>query len=235
MSFENIFTIITKISITFIPNNLLKFEIRSFCSFFKIFLNSFSVNLYNFNTSVDNNLPIKSKMVDIIITSPPYGDSKTTVAYGQFSTLSNEWLGIKDARKLDKNLMGGISSHIESTGYKPLDSIISNISKEKPKRAEEIWSFYRDYKSSINNVSTLIKPKGIVAYVVGNRRVNDTELPTDEFTKYTFEKNGFNHLETIIRHIPNKRQPSKTSPSNRSGEKVSTMTNEYIVVLQKQA
>ena len=27
---------------------------------------------------------------DIVLTSPPYGDSKTTVAYGQFSVLSNE-------------------------------------------------------------------------------------------------------------------------------------------------
>lgn len=31
--------------------------------------------------------------VDLVVTSPPYGDSHTTVAYGQFSRLSNEWLG----------------------------------------------------------------------------------------------------------------------------------------------
>ena len=44
---------------------------------------------------------------DIILTSPPYGDSRTTVAYGQFSTFINEWLGFKEARKLDKQLLGG--------------------------------------------------------------------------------------------------------------------------------
>ncbi|MDR2577352.1 MAG: 50S ribosomal protein L11 methyltransferase [Chitinispirillales bacterium] len=38
---------------------------------------------------------------DLVLTSPPYGDSRTTVAYGQFSTLSNEWLGINNARKID--------------------------------------------------------------------------------------------------------------------------------------
>ena len=29
--------------------------------------------------------------VDLVITSPPYGDSRTTVAYGQFSRVSLQW------------------------------------------------------------------------------------------------------------------------------------------------
>ena len=37
----------------------------------------------------------------------PYGDSRTTVAYGQFSTLSNEWIGFPNSRKIDSQLMGG--------------------------------------------------------------------------------------------------------------------------------
>lgn len=192
-------------------------------------------SVYEFNSS--NEIPdklIKPNSVDIVITSPPYGDSGTTVAYGQFSTLSNEWLGIEEARKLDKKLMGGKTTDIELTGYEELDKIIQEISIEKPKRAKEIWSFYRDYKSSIENVSKVVKKNGVVAYVVGNRRVSDIELPTDEFTRYIFEQNGFKHIETIVRNIPNKRQPKKTSPTNKTGAKVSTMTNEYIVILKKE-
>lgn len=52
----------------------------------------------------------KYKKWDVVLTSPPYGDSKTTVAYGQFSFFGNHWIGIKDARKLDNHLMGGASS-----------------------------------------------------------------------------------------------------------------------------
>lgn len=191
--------------------------------------------VYNFNSSegIPNEL-IKENSVDIVITSPPYGDSGTTVAYGQFSTLSNEWLGIEDARKLDKKLMGGKTTDIEKTGYNNLDEIIKTIEKEKPKRAKEIWSFYRDYKKSIDNVSKTIKKNGIVAYVVGNRRVSDIELPTDEFTKFAFEQNGFKHIETIVRNIPNKRQPKKTSPTNKTGKTVSTMIHEYIVIMKKE-
>jgi len=50
----------------------------------------------------------QDEFFDIVLTSPPYGDSRTTVAYGQFSTLSNEWLGIVYARKIDGMLMGGV-------------------------------------------------------------------------------------------------------------------------------
>ena len=191
--------------------------------------------IYDFNSSeeIPNNL-IQENYVDIVITSPPYGDSGTTVAYGQFSALSNEWLGIEDARKLDKKLMGGKTTNIERTGFDKLDNIIKTIENERPKRAKEIWSFYRDYKKSMENVSKIVKKKGICAYVVGNRRVSDIELPTDEFTKYVFEQNGFKHIETIVRNIPNKRQPKKTSPTNQTGKTVSTMIHEYIVIMKKE-
>lgn len=33
---------------------------------------------------------------DLMITSPPYGDSRTTVAYGQFSRLSLQWLDLEN-------------------------------------------------------------------------------------------------------------------------------------------
>jgi hypothetical protein len=47
---------------------------------------------------------------DLILTSPPYGDSRTTVAYGQFSRLSNQWLDFENVTSLDNNLLGGKTS-----------------------------------------------------------------------------------------------------------------------------
>lgn len=35
---------------------------------------------------------MKNKKVDLIFTSPPYGDSRSTVAYGEFSKLSLQWM-----------------------------------------------------------------------------------------------------------------------------------------------
>ena len=49
---------------------------------------------------------------DLIVTSPPYGDSRTTVAYGEYSRLSLQWLNLNDMTdreilNVDKSLMGG--------------------------------------------------------------------------------------------------------------------------------
>jgi DNA modification methylase len=189
--------------------------------------------VFAFNTSkeIEN---INENEVDIVITSPPYGDSRTTVAYGQFSRLANEWLDYKDANQVDNSLMGGkVCKDINNFENDLLNEKLNKIKLIDIKRAKEVVSFYLDYEKSINNVSKLIKENGYVCYVVGNRRVKGEVLPTDEITKDFFEKQGFKHIETIIRNIPNKRMPSKNSPSNIAGITDSTMNNEYIVVLQK--
>jgi len=48
------------------------------------------VRVLSENTTVLN--AIDDNSVDLMITSPPYGDSRTTVAYGEFSRLSLQWL-----------------------------------------------------------------------------------------------------------------------------------------------
>lgn len=204
----------------------------------KIF-DTVNTKIYDFNTIFDipNNI-LKNESVDLIVTSPPYGDSKTTVAYGQFSRLANEWLGFNNSAKLDSMLMGG--KKVKESfrfGFPLLDNILDKIRQNDRNtgktRELEVISFYKDYKSSINNVSKVVKKNGIICYVVGNRRVNNIELPTDEITKFFFEENGFKHIETIVRNIPNKRMPLKTSPSNKFGKTVKTMKQEYIVVMKK--
>lgn len=192
--------------------------------------------IYDFNTVEvipENILPPES--ADIIVTSPPYGDSRTTVAYGQFSRLSNQWLFKDYLNMIDKISMGGQpEKKIIRFDFQPLDEVIEKIAILDKKRVYDVVSFYSDYERSINNVSKVVKKDGIVAYVVGNRRVKGLEIPTDEITKEFFERNGFVHIETIMRAIPNKRMPKRNSPSNVTGVTDTTMNYEYIVVLKKE-
>lgn len=191
--------------------------------------------VHDFNTV--NSVPadiIPEGSIDIVITSPPYGDSQTTVAYGQYSRFANQWMGIDDASGVDKRLMGGVKyGHHLAFNSECLQKTLGKIGKQDSKRRAEVESFFIDYKNSIDNVSRTVKKKGIVCYVVGNRTVKNTNIPTDLITKDFFESNGFRHLETIIRNIPNKRMPSKNSPSNIRGKKSPTMKNEFIVVCEK--
>lgn len=189
--------------------------------------------IFDFNTTIGIQ-NIEPESVDIVVTSPPYGDSRTTVAYGQFSRLANEWLDVQNANQVDNLLMGGVTQkqnhHFESV---ILNENIEKIAEIDEKRAKEVSSFYVDYQKSIQNVATTLRKGGFACYVVGNRKVKGITLPTDEITREFFESQGFEHHETIIRNIPNKRMPSKNSPSNVIGEKDNTMVSEFIVIMQK--
>ncbi|MYG00154.1 DNA methyltransferase [Candidatus Poribacteria bacterium] len=169
---------------------------------------------------------------NLVITSPPYGDSQTTVAYGQFSRLSAEWLGLPNARKIDKLAMGGFPNK-DMLKNSPISSVVKKIHSIDEKRAREVNSFYIDLGQSIDSVANMLSPRSTICYVVGNRRVKDVLLPTDEFVAYAFGKHGFSHKETIIRNIPNKRMPKKNSPSNIAGKTSSTMNEENIVICQR--
>jgi DNA modification methylase len=192
------------------------------------------VNIYGYDSVTDiPNSDIAEDLADIVITSPPYGDSRTTVAYGQYSRLSSEWLSLSN-EDIDKKLMGGtILRSIPNFPSKYLNEAISAIASRNEKRALEVASFYNDLEQSIRNVSRIIKSNGYSCYIVANRTVNSVVLPTSEAVKDFFEYYGFEHVKTYIRDIPNKRMPLKNSPTNIPGETMNTMLNEHIIVMKK--
>ncbi|WP_455584138.1 DNA methyltransferase [Bacteroides sp.] len=171
--------------------------------------------------------------VDMIVTSPPYGDSRTTVAYGQFSRWANEWFGYENAQNLDNILMGGKKYDLELFATCTIRAELDDIKNIDIKRYYEVVSFLNDYWLSIQNVAQTLRVGGVVCYVVGNRTVKGVQIPLDYFTAEMFEKCGFKHQITIVREIPNKRMPAKTSPTNKSGKKVNTMSHEYLVIMEK--
>lgn len=193
-----------------------------------------AVQIFDFNTTV--NIPdavLGKEEVDMVVTSPPYGDSKTTVAYGQFSRWANEWFRFPNAKNLDSLLMGGKSAKEALFISKSISRELEKISSIDSKRYLEVISFLNDYSSSIRNVSSVIRSGGRVCYVVGNRTVKGVQIPLDYFTAEIFEQNGFSHETTIVRAIPHKKMPRKNSPTNEKGVLTETMTSEYIVVLKK--
>lgn len=176
--------------------------------------------------------PKKESEFDIVLTSPPYGDSFTTVAYGQFSMFSNQWFGVKYARQIDNMLMGGSSVKVIYP-KSIITDYINDISKQSKRRALEVSSFYYDLDKSIKDVANSVKKNGKIIYIVGNRRVKDIVLPTDQFVAEKFENFGFKHIVTYERLLGNKAMPSQNSPSNKVGQRKGTMTKEYIVICEK--
>ena len=82
----------------------------------------------------------------LVVTSPPYGDSRTTVAYGEFSWFSNRILQLyKNVKQgtVDKELMGGrnISTRVRNLGDLP--NVLKKIHR---KRRMEVRSFFHEYQ-----------------------------------------------------------------------------------------
>jgi len=168
--------------------------------------------------NIINGIPLEDGTIDLVITSPPYGDSKTTVAYGQFSRLSLRWLGLEE--QVDKTSLGAKPKDISAGLPSPLlYEFIEKIADKDEKRAKEVFSFYNDLYNSIQIIARKVKKQGYVCFVVGNRRVKGLEIPTDKISADFFEYQNFEHHKTIIRAISNKRMPIENAPSNVKGEK----------------
>ncbi len=200
--------------------------VKNYSQFYQPKLQEISLKLTN--ASFQNS----EQRFDTLLTSPPYGDSKTTVAYGQFSTFINEWLGFKDARKLDSKLIGGTKvQKLYSKGL--IKDYILEISKIDKKRALEVSSFYFDLESSIKSLVSSINIGGKVFFIIGNRIIKNIKLPTDKFIAEIFCNNNFTHLQTIKRKISNKSMPLQNSPTNKVGILSRTINEEYIVVCRR--
>jgi len=185
------------------------------------------------------NNSIKPSSIDCIITSPPYGDSRTTVAYGQFSRLSAQWIDAfddpNDASGVDNELLGGRASktlaHSLPSDY--LNDSLDKIAKKDEARAKDVLSFFMGLNECLKQAHKALKSKKYFCLVVGNRLVKQVRIPTDFIIAELGEKIGFTCEDIFVRNIPGKRMPIKNSPTNIVGALEETMNRESIVVLRK--
>jgi DNA modification methylase len=173
--------------------------------------------------------------VDAVITSPPYGDSRTTVAYGQFSRLSAQWLGLADGRDLDPCLIGGVPTRAPAPPSQRLETALAAIARHDARRAGAVAAFYVDMAACLAEIARVLRPGGSAALVVGNRRVKGIELPTDLILADLAAPLGLLPREVIVRRIPTKRLPRRNSPSNIPGAVAETISYESIVVLERRS
>ncbi|MFH1713493.1 MAG: transcriptional repressor LexA [Candidatus Jacksonbacteria bacterium] len=182
---------------------------------------------------------IKNNSIDCIITSPPYGDSRTTVAYGQFSRLSAQWIDIfdkpNDASEVDNKLLGGkaVKNLIHSLSSNYLIETLKKITKKDEKRARDVLSFYIGLNGCLKMAYKILKPKKYFCIVIGNRLVKQVRIPTDFIMTELSQKIGFTCEDIFVRNISGKRMPKKNSPTNKIGELEETMNKESIVILRK--
>ena len=108
-----------------------------------------------------------------------------------------------------------VAKKIDKIGYTPIDRAIEKMSarrkegrseKDHLKLTKEIqlknFSFYRDYLTSIQNISSMVNPGGYVCFILGNRISGGQEMRLDLFTDWAFRQNGFKKVGKTKSNFP---------------------------------
>jgi len=181
--------------------------------------------------------------VHLVVTSPPYGDHGTTVAYGQFSKHPGLWLELPEEKlfEVDSIGLGGRKKkEFKNLDSPILDSTLQQVEKMDKKltkkinhsgRASDVYSFFYDLDLCLEQISSVLKPnKSHCCFVVANRTVRRIKIPTDQIIVELGKKYGLKHVDTIYRTIANKAMAIKNAPENISDVTGETMTKESIVI-----
>ncbi|MEC1375638.1 DNA adenine methylase [Heyndrickxia oleronia] len=170
-------------------------------------------------------LNIDDESIDLIFTSPPYGDSKTTVAYGQFSRLPLQWIGdlIRKYLKIDvysdncdEYLLGGKKSGIF------LDKEIVVNSSETLKKLELQMT-----KTINDELSRLKQAKLQLSFI--KEKINNNALTLEDLSnnnviyELVWERLRLNTLRKINSRAEHSKQQAKII----SSEEVSRFFSSY--------
>ena len=188
------------------------------------------------------NHALNDSKVNLVITSPPYGDHKTTVAYGQFSKHAGHWLDLPhdQVTSVDKIGLGGNKyNDMDDLGSETLNKTLDKIHKNEvkmvngktPYRDKEAYAFFFDLDLCLEQLSqNMASGSSHACFVVANRTVRRVIVPMDKILIELGEKYGFSTETVIYRDIPNKSMPSKNAPENITNQTGKTMTRETIIV-----
>lgn len=177
--------------------------------------------------------------VDLICTSPPYGDNSTTVTYGQYSILPLYWIDKSDLGKFDEQLIANYSS-IDSNSLggnqRVRNSFESSILHDflptiDEKKQNKVKNFVLDYLNVMSELVRVLKAGKYMVLTLGDRRVDNQVVPLSTITTEYLKSNGFILEKAITRNIPKKRMPRKVSKVD--GNSVESMNQEYVLILKK--
>lgn len=196
---------------------------------FRFFQGDFA-NMYGKSTFTKNTY-------DAVITSPPYGDSATTVGYGQFariplmilnkSVLFAKEFNLSFDYNYDSLCMGGTKCF--STEYDIAEPILANNAVSMAMKR-----FHKDYFIRLSLLTDIMKIGGIISLVLADRICNGIRYPLIELTSSYLLSNGLKQVFRFDRFLSHKRLPRsmKHSYKNKT-ETHNGMNYESICCFQK--
>lgn len=172
-------------------------------------------------------MPLEDDSVDLVVTSPPYGEESHTMAYSRFSKLSLLWLDFasRDINRYAAKSLGGTLTVFRDTSP-TLNSLYNELATKNRRRAREVFSFFWDYKKCIDEIYRVLRPGCLACIVIGDRSALGLKVSNGQLTEELAKLSGFCHHVTYHREIPKKVLP-------RRDYKVDLINKEDIIILKK--
>ena len=182
-------------------------------------------------------------LADLLVTSPPYGDNRSTVPYGQHSWLPASWVDLSDAQyglvhaenpySTDTSSLGGrvprafnmaADLAARSTSFATIASALIDQPRD---RLTRVATFIQDLDASLDPILANTASGAPMIWVMGDRRVGGYRVPTTAILRELLESRGATCETTVTRTIAinRKRMALRNSIAD-------TMRHESILVMR---
>lgn len=189
----------------------------------------------------------KGLQADVLMTSPPYGDNRTTVPYGQHSFLPLMWIDRDDlapGEEVDPLLASPYRIDVASIGGRRIadrEERLAELSARSPAIAataallrpldgnglERFLAFCSDLDRAIDAVSGRLRPSAFQFWTLGNRRISGQVAPTSTIVSELSAARGAVEVTTLHRRFPKNAKRMATR-----NDTVALMDTEQILVLR---
>lgn len=194
--------------------------------------------------------PIKSKTIDLIITSPPY---VTSYEYADLHQLSLLWFG-DDPRHFKRwhrfsnefidfrrNFIGTSSKAEKNGDFNSAigKQIVDDLIKIERPLAIDVANYFLDMKKVFAEMYRILRPGGKASVIIGNTNLRGIEILNAQVVVEQMQAAGFKKIDFIKREIPNKMiTPWRDKNSGKFTEKSNSSKRrayefEYLVIMEK--
>lgn len=177
------------------------------------------------------------------MTSPPYGDNRTTIPYGQYAYLPMQWIPAEDIASdadcsliantyaIDTASLGGSNKRAIEKGRDLCEKYaaarrFSGLLAGQSDRLKRFYAFFADLEECVDQICDVTAVGGYQAWTIGNRRLDGKAVPMGAILSEMLEQRATATVGRISRSIHAKKMATRNNVSD-------TMSTETILLAKK--
>jgi SAM-dependent methyltransferase len=178
-------------------------------------------------------LPVRSRSIDVVITSPPYLNAIDYLRGHKFSLV---WMGhrIADIRRLRSGNVGAELSGGLLAGHPFVDRALEemgDIQRLEPRLRGMLARYVVDMDSVVSEISRVLKRKGEAVFVVGDSTIRETFVQNSRCLVFLGDRNGLRLRSMRRRSLPDSRRYLPPPGRRMSGKLLRARMREEVVLV----